>query len=214
MAGPDYTSIKSCLEVNERHFEQALAAARSFDDPSPRQKSFALVRRMTEVATPDAGATKLLFLLARIAKRDWLEGELSVKLIGDSELSVLELLVDDGATVERVLGPLKLDVPLDEFVQEVEKNRALLTPLQPKECSARRVVLRGRPDYKMLARKASISAFATELVRGATGHAPAAVRAPDEPAPKSTSFAKADAVLEMPDHLERRPPPPPRRKPR
>lgn len=213
VAVADYTEITSCLDVSERHFEQALAAARSFDEPSPRQKSFALVRRMAEVARPQAGAPRLLLLLARVAKRDWLEGELTVRLIGDSELSVLELLVDDGATVERVLGPLRIDVPLEEFVHEVEHGRAFLAPLRARECTPRRIELRGRPDHQLLARKASISTFATELVQGVSGKP-----APAEPAstePVSIRYTKAEAILEMPADLERRPPPPPpRKKPR
>lgn len=212
MANPDYAAIKSCLDVTDRDFEQALASVRSFNDPSPRQKSFALLRRMAEVAKPSAGAPRLLALLARIAKRDWLEGELTVRLIGDSELSVLELLVNDGASAERVLGPLRIDVPLDEFVREVEKSRALLAPLRAVECTPRRVELRGRPDYTLLARKASISAFATELVQGESGESATPDAANGAPA-SSVGFAKAEAVLDMPPDLERRrPPPPPNRK--
>jgi hypothetical protein len=116
---------------------------------------------------------------------------------------VLELLVNDGATSERILGPLRIDVPLDEFVGEVDKNRALLAPLRALECTSRRVVLRGRPDHELLARKASISAFATELVQGVSGEA-----RDGEPA-SSGGYAKAEAVLEMPPDLDRRRPPPP-----
>jgi hypothetical protein len=209
MADPDYGAIRSCLDVTDRDFELALASVRSFNDPSPRQKSFALLRRMAEVAKPNAGAPRLLTLLARIAKRDWLEGELTVRLIGDTELSVLELLVNDGASAERVLGPLRIDVPLDEFVREVEKSRALLAPLRALECTPRRVELRGRPDHTLLARKASISAFATELVSGESGSRDAPNGAPAS----NAGFAKAEAVLDMPPDLERRrPPPPPNRK--
>jgi hypothetical protein len=182
--------------VTDEHIRQALEAARSFSDPSPREKSLALLQRMVEVARPNAGAPRMLVLLARMARRDWLDGDLVVRLIGDSELAVLELFVDDGASRERIAGPLRIDVPMDEFVAALDRDRSQLVPLVAVERSSRRLELRGTRDLRALQRKGSISAFAAELGQGLGGDKPAAPPQPQKPA---SSYAKLPAVLEMPD---------------
>jgi hypothetical protein len=174
MATPDYSRIESCLDVTDDHIREALAAARTLNDPSPREKALALLRHMAKIARPGKGAARILLVLGKMAKRDWLDGDLLVKLIGDSELTVLELMIDDGASLERMLGPLKLDVPLSEFTSAVQRNRAALLPLEVEESDGRRLVLRGLREHRKLARKASISAFDVDLVRGFSSSAAAA----------------------------------------
>jgi hypothetical protein len=159
----DLDQIASCLDVTDDHIRDALASARSLSDPSPREKSLALLGRMVSVAQPASGAPRILVLLARMAKRDWLEGDLVVRLIGDTELSVLELFVDDGASRERIAGPLRIDVPMDEFGAALARNPGHFVPLVALERSPRRIELRGTRDYFVQQRKASISAFAAEL---------------------------------------------------
>jgi hypothetical protein len=165
----DLGQIASCLDVSDDHIREALASARSLSDPSPRDKSLALLGRMVSVAKPASGAPRILVLLARMAKRDWLEGDLVVRLIGDSELSVLELFVDDGASRERIAGPLRIDVPMDEFGAAIERNAGHFVPLVAHERSPRRIELRGTRDHFAQQRKASISAFAVELKREVGG---------------------------------------------
>ncbi|MBX3128055.1 MAG: hypothetical protein KF718_15130 [Polyangiaceae bacterium] len=162
----DLDRITSCLDVTDDDIRTALAAVRSFSEASPRDKTLALLGRMVEVARPASGAPRILVLLARMAKRDWLEGDLVVRLIGDTELSVLELLVDDGASRERMAGPLRLDVPMHEFASALERSPKHFMPLVALELSPRRIELRGTRDQHTEQRKGSISAFAVELKTG------------------------------------------------
>ena len=204
----DLDAITSCLDVTDEHIRRALAAARSLSEASPRERCFALLKRMVEVARPGAGAPRILTLLAQMAKRDWLEGDLVVRMIGDEELAVLELLIDDGTSRERIVGPLRIDVPLTEFVTAVRETAALLLPLRVIEATPRRLVLQGTPELRTQGRKASISAFSVDLISEARKRQPPPPprRPPPEAKParkKSTSsFEKLPAVLEMPDDLQ------------
>jgi hypothetical protein len=165
---------------------------------------------MVTVATAGTGAPRMLVLLARMAKRDWIEGDLVVRLIGDSELSVLELFVDDAMSRERIAGPWRIDVPLDEFAGAVEKNAGQILPLMPTERSERRLELRGTRDQRAQQRKGSISAFAVELKEGlgAPSSNPGASQKKNV-----SSWEKLPAVLEMPPELEPNEPAPAKKKP-
>jgi hypothetical protein len=200
---PDLSELKSCLDVKDEHITQALAAARSLSDPSPRDKALALLEHMVKIAAPNTGVPRVLVLFAQMARRDWIEGDLMVRLIGDSELTVIELLVDDGASRERIAGPLRVDVSLEEFRAAVAQNTAQLASLKPVENTERRLVLRGTRDHRALRRRPSISAFALDL-----GHVTGvkAVSKPDppqhEPAPPPASAPPA-----APEKPRRGPPP-------
>jgi hypothetical protein len=124
-----FSKIKSCLEVTDADIADALAPARSLIEPGPRERSLALVSHMAAIATPGRGAPKILLLLAHIATRDWLDGELVVKLIGDTEVSVIEVFVDDGLSRVRLLGPLRIDAPLGEFGAGLATHAHLILPL-------------------------------------------------------------------------------------
>ncbi len=209
--------IATCKAVTDDHIRDALSAAKSFSEPSPREKSLALLGRMVAIAKPRTGAPRMLVLLARMAKRDWIEGDLIVRLIGDTELSVLELFADDGVSRERIAGPLRIDVPLAEFADAVVTSPAQFVPLQASERTDRRFELRGTRDLFAQNRKASISAFAFDLNPG-LGPTPPGTAQPTQR--KNPSFEKLAAVLDMPDELRssprpkpvpKKPPPPPRR---
>jgi hypothetical protein len=124
-----FSQIKSCLEVTDADIADALAPARSLIEPGPRERSLALVTHMASIATPGRGAPKILLLLAHMATRDWLDGDLHVKLIGDQEVSVLELFVDDGLSRVRLAGPLRIDAPLAEFAAGLRSHAHLVLPL-------------------------------------------------------------------------------------
>ena len=124
-----FSKIKSCLDVTDADIRDALAPARSLIEPGPRERSLALVSHMATIAKPSRGAPKILLLLAHIAMRDWLEGELHVKLIGDHEVSVIEAFVDDGLSRVRLLGPLRIDAPLGEFAAGLQNHSHLVLPL-------------------------------------------------------------------------------------
>ena len=197
----DLSELKSCLDVKDEHITQALTAARSLSDPSPRDKALSLLDHMVKVAAPNTGVPRMLVLFAQMARRDWIEGDLVVRLIGDAELTVVELLVDDGASRERVAGPLRVDVSLEEFRAAVAQNTAQLASLKPLENTPRRLVLRGTRDHRALRRKPSISAFALDL-----GHVTGvkAISKPDAPPPAPEP---PPAPAPAPEKPRRGPPP-------
>jgi hypothetical protein len=113
---------------------------------------------------------------------------------------------------ERMLGPLRIDVPLNEFATAIDLNGSMLLPLQTTEKTPRRLLLRGRREHKAMQRKASISAFAVDLVRGFAGAAPqsdasGAPASPDTSTKRIASYEKLPAALDMPDDLRGNPPP-------
>jgi hypothetical protein len=200
----DLSELKSCLDVKDEHITQALAAARSLSDPSPREKALSLLEHMVKIAAPNTGVPRVLVLFAQMARRDWIEGDLVVRLIGDAELTVVELLVDDGASRERIAGPLRVDVSLEEFRAAVAQNTAQLASLRPLENTPRRLVLRGIRDHRALRRRPSISAFALDL-----GHV-TGVKAISKPDPPQHEPEPPPA----PEKPRRGPPPlPPQEKP-
>ncbi|MEZ4225078.1 MAG: hypothetical protein R3B13_29260 [Polyangiaceae bacterium] len=128
-ARPDFGHIESCDAVGDEVIAEALAAASSMAAATPRMKTLALIERMAEVAKPGRGAPKILVVLAHMASKSWLDGLLRVRVIGDSELSVVEALVDDGLSSQRVVGPLRVDVPFEEFRRAIELHPEFVAPL-------------------------------------------------------------------------------------
>lgn len=236
-----WEGLNSWADVTDAVVAKALAPAHSLNDPSPREKSLALVRHMATVAQAGVATERLLVLLAEMSKRSWLDGSLVVRLIGDSELTVLELLIDDGFSAERVLPPTKLDLPLDELFAVVKAGDPRLANLTPREAPTdRRIVLVGRPEHRRERRKQSLSAFDTSLLAAVSGgrrvevpggtpavkpppRAPVAAESeedaaePEQDADALAHYDRPSAVLEMPEDEppaqapRRRPPPPPRR---
>ena len=165
VAAPDYGNIQSCLDVGDDTIAEALSSARSMNDPSPRKKALALLERMAEVASPNRGAPKIMIVLAHMAGRDWLDGELVVRLIGDDELAVLEVMVDDGLTVQRMLGPLRIDVPFAEFRRALAVQPDLVLPLLVDgEVEERRVELRSTAQSRRDSLPPSLSAISDSLL--------------------------------------------------
>ena len=164
-----FDHITSCAQVTDTEIDAALAPARSFDESSPRERLLALTARMARVATPGEGAPRLLLVAARAAQRDWIEGQLVVRLIGDHEVSVLELLVDDGLSRQRIAGPLRVDVPIAEFGEALEREPELYEPLIATELGARRILLESSASPP--SRTAKPSAFASGLMRAVAGRA-------------------------------------------
>lgn len=111
----DLSGIGTCFEVTEDVIEEALRPAADLMEQSPRERVFALLTHMAAIARPRQGAVKLLDVLAGIAKCDWIEGSLEVRLGGDAERTTVELLVDDGLCTARLRDVLRLQVPFGEF---------------------------------------------------------------------------------------------------
>lgn len=210
------TSITSCLEVTDQDIRDALAPARSFHEPGPRARTMALVQHMAKIARPGAGAPKILIVLAHMATHDWLEGELEVKLVGDHEVSVLELFVDVGFGRERFLGPSRIDAPLRELADAVRAHPHVIEPLVAAgPVTDRRVELRTTQALRMTSAPPSFSAVSASLLpisMGAGRALPQIVSSPPpellevpevaEPPAPAPEARRAFKPLSLPPHLK------------
>ncbi len=170
--GVDYSRIQSCIDVTDDDIKEALSPAQSLAEPTPRQRALALLERMASVAQPRQGAPRILVLVANMAMHDWIEGDLEVKLIGDDEITVLELLVDDGMSQERIAGPTRVDVSIAEFRNAVNLRPDLIRPLAATgRIEPRRITLRGSRSRLDENAPPSFSAFASGLMRAVSGKA-------------------------------------------
>ncbi|MCA9594591.1 MAG: hypothetical protein KC776_14805 [Myxococcales bacterium] len=120
----------SCQDVTDELIESAFAPVQSLSDTPPRERAFALLERMAEVARPHDDAARILDVLGRMASSTWIEGELSVVVRGFGEFSEIDVLTFDGLSYTRIIQPLPVSVPLDEFVAWVAKNGGSLGPLE------------------------------------------------------------------------------------
>jgi hypothetical protein len=94
---------------------------------------------------------------------------LIVRLIGDDEVTVLEILVDDGLSRERIAGPLRVDVSLAEFRNAIHLKPFLIRPLDVDgKPEPRRIVLRSMRGL-LDTGPASFSTAASGLMRAVSG---------------------------------------------
>jgi hypothetical protein len=103
---------------------------RAFDEAggSPREHVLKLVERMARVAKPGRGAHRLLEVLARLARSDWIEGPLDVVLRDFDLATEIEIRVDVGRRLERI-RTLSVAVPLSELTDWVADNADVIQPL-------------------------------------------------------------------------------------
>lgn len=125
----DWLQFGTCFEVGDEQIERALAPASSLDDALPRERVFALLDRMAEVAKPRQGATRILPVLARLASCDWLEGDLEIRIGATEEGTTVDLLVNDGVLLSRLRPSLSLAVPFEELEVGVGRLGAAISPL-------------------------------------------------------------------------------------
>ncbi len=120
----DLAALASCRELTTEHVEHA---ARSPDALR------ALLARAAEIAQPEDGVPKILFVLARLARGDvpWLEGDVTVELAGDDDATTLDLFGEQGWGIKERLAPrARFAVPLDEFTRAVEISAKRFEPLR------------------------------------------------------------------------------------
>jgi len=106
----------------------------------------------------------MLLVIAHMATRDWLEGELQVKLIGDDDLSLLELFVDAGLSRERILGPVRIDAPLREFRTALELHPERIAPLSVRSLEERRIELETTAELRKNSVPPAYSAVSDSLL--------------------------------------------------
>ena len=130
MSGARERQITSCFQIDEALIASALEPPASVDEPSPRERIFALLDRIAEIAGPRQGAAKLLLVLARVAACDWVDGQLEVRVTANGDGAILETWVDDGLSLQRLRPPLAVRAPYEELARAVSLQARLLAPLQ------------------------------------------------------------------------------------
>jgi hypothetical protein len=127
----DFGSLSRCAEISD---EVVARAVLSHDAMK------ALLARAGEIARPMEGAARILVALARMATTacTWLEGDLVVEIVGDDEVSVVEVLAELGGGLrERVFPTFTLHVSIDEFVRAVRLVPRMVLPLKMQERAGR-----------------------------------------------------------------------------
>lgn len=158
------------MDLTDQDIADALAPARSLIEPGPRERTWALLKHLTKIAKPGRGAPKILLVLAHVAMRDWLDGELVVRLVGDHEVTDLELFVDDGMSRSRELGPLRLDVPFRELATAVRLQPQQILPLAVRgSIEERRMELATSPELRRNSVPPSFSAVSASLLPMVSG---------------------------------------------
>lgn len=157
--------IGSCLDLTDQDIADALAPARSLSEPGPRERSWALIEHLTRIAKPGRGGPKILLVLAHVSLRDWLDGELVVRLVGDPQSTLLELFVDEGVNRSRVLGPLRMEVPFGELATAVRLQPQQVLPLAVRGgIGEGRMELATSPELRRSSAPPSYSAVSASLL--------------------------------------------------
>ena len=115
--------IGSCDQVTDALIDDILASG------SAQESVFALLDRMGNLATPEAGAWKVLRVLARAFPADFVTGALEVRLRSDGPSTVVDTFVHDGDEVSRLFPPIHVAVPLSELREAVSATPDLVLPL-------------------------------------------------------------------------------------
>jgi hypothetical protein len=134
--------IKRCLDIAEKDILAAMESRENCRD---------LLDHVARIALPNQGAPKLLLVLARMATSacDWVDGELRIEMVGDGEVTVVELMSELGGGMrERVLPSFSMQVPIAEFTRAVERVPHMIEPLTTKAASPRRVVFTASEEYR------------------------------------------------------------------
>jgi hypothetical protein len=126
---PAVQDIETCFEVSDELIGDALRAPDSLREPSPRQKVFALLDHMRDIARPRRGAARILSVIAQMSTCEWIDGYLEVRVTGDGRSTAIDLLVDDGIGLERLRPTLRLAVPFEELRKVAATRAASLAPM-------------------------------------------------------------------------------------
>jgi hypothetical protein len=135
-----FAHIKRCLELSDRDVASAVA---------DRRMAKALLDQLAKVSRPGDGAPKLLLVFAKMASSevDWIDGALRVEMVGDGDVTVVEVLSELGFGMrERVFASFKMGVPLEEFARAVERVPHMIAPLAISTSANRRLVLSAAGD--------------------------------------------------------------------
>jgi hypothetical protein len=104
----DFSRIKRGIDLTEPDVASAIES---------RESTKALLVHFGNIARPNEGVAKVLLVFARMATQacDWLDGDLRVELVGDGDVTIIEILSELGAGIrEREFPPIVLQVPLSK----------------------------------------------------------------------------------------------------
>lgn len=131
----EFAHLVRCLDVREKDVADAVLS---------REKTRALVLHLAGCSAPNTGVAKVLLVFARMATTacDWIDGDLLVELVGDDEVTVVEVLTELGGGLrERLFAPTAFRAPLAEFTRAIERVPHLVAPLASRSASVRRISL-------------------------------------------------------------------------
>ena len=93
-----------------------------------------LLQHVAGIAGPEQGWTTLYKVIAKVAMADWLEGELQVDFTGDVTSTTLAFYSVLGIGIrERLVAPVTLAVPIDEFQRAVVLQPESIAPLRARQ---------------------------------------------------------------------------------
>lgn len=116
-------ALTSCAELTDQHADQAA-------ESSEAMKSFLAWAART--AQPDDGAPKVLMVLGRLGRADWVEGAPLVEITGSETVTRISIYSDHGMGIrERMLPLVHLSVSFEEFEQALMIRPDLPAPLVP-----------------------------------------------------------------------------------
>lgn len=195
----NFKHLTRCLQLREGDIVTAVA---------DRALCKELLEHLAAISKPNDGAPKILLVFARMATTacDWIDGELRIEIMGDGDVSVIELMSELGGGMrERVLPSFGLAVPLAEFTRAVERVPHMISPLTTKTKTARRVVFSATEQT----RKTSMPPPMIEIGEDSLFVMPVTPKAPvvaDSPEPAVSKLAPR--VVTKPHFQAQKPPAP------
>src|SRR5262252_439853 len=100
-----FAHIKRGIDLSEVDVADAIASRESVKE---------LLLHMSACSAPNTGGAKVLLMLARMGTTscEWLEGDLRIEIMGDKDVSVVEVLIELGGGMrERVYPPFPFKTP-------------------------------------------------------------------------------------------------------
>jgi hypothetical protein len=182
-----WSQVTRCLDLQEADIAEAIRT---------RQSTQALLAHLAEVSAPDTGAAKVLLVFARMATTacEWLDGGLRVELKPHADGTRVDLATDLGGGLrERVLPPIVLRAPLEEFSRAIDRVPRMVAPLERQGRAGLCLVL----TASSLVRSTSAPPPSVEIAPDSLYVRPPAPPAPPrivEPTQGSSSEPPADVV--------------------
>jgi len=119
----DLDALTSCAELTDDHADEAA-------ESSEAMKAF--LAWASRTAQPDDGAPKVLMVLGRLGRAEWVEGAPLVEITGSETVTKISIYSDHGMGIrERMLPVVHLSVSFEEFEQALMIRPDLPSPLVP-----------------------------------------------------------------------------------